>query len=250
MRQLFRRGLGGLVGLWAWVMVMPVHGMEADEILRQMDRKLHATSYESYARIAFEVPNGRVRTVTLYSARKSGRQALAVVVAPDDMKGRAVLRVGDGVWMHVPGELELRKSSLMVSMVGGVFNNADLLTGDFLEEYQPTLLGEEESAWRLELTPRFAGSPYARMELRVDKKNLTPVELAQFDGGGGRIKTIRYQDVQTMDGDHLHPMTMETVSGLNARYRSSWHLGQMTGRDFPAEAFTREFLPRAGRLMK
>lgn len=244
------RLLGWIAGVLAGMIVFPVMAMDAVEILQKMDRKLHSVSHELYCLIDFELPNGRIHKATLYFAKKSGRQALAVVVAPLELKGRTLLRVGDEVWMHVPGELELRKSNLMVAMVGGVFNNADLLVGDFGEEYQPTLLGEDDKSWRLELKPRFASSPYAKMALRVDKKSLMPVELGQFDVNGVLLKTIRYQDVQSVDGAHLHPKVMETASELNKGYRSTWNLGSMRSRDFPAEAFTREFLPKAGLLMK
>ncbi|MEO5334143.1 MAG: outer membrane lipoprotein-sorting protein [Magnetococcus sp. YQC-5] len=251
MMKMMKPCLGGLAWLWVvWLSVTPAFGMEADEILQQMERKMQSKSYEMFSRIAFELPNGRVRTVSLYTALKSGRQALAVVVAPDEFKGRAALRDGDDVWMHIPGELELRKSNLMFSLVGGIFNNADLLTGFLFEDYQPTLLDEDETGWRLELRPRFGSAPYARMELRVNKKNGLPLTLSQFDSSGALIKTIHYQDVQTVDGEHLRPMVLTSASELNTKYRSTWSVGQMTSRDFPLDAFTRGFLSRAGTLMK
>ncbi|MBF0626597.1 MAG: outer membrane lipoprotein-sorting protein [Magnetococcales bacterium] len=239
-----------MVGLLVWSWWSAGWAMDATEILQTMDRKMHAASYESFNRITFELPNGRQRVVTLYSAKASGRRALLVVVAPDELRGRAVLKVGDEVWMHMPGELETRKSNPMLSVVGGVFNNADYLIGDFSEEYQATLVSEEPTHWNLSLKPLFPIVPYARLELKVDKTSLMPLELTQFDAGGFALKTIHYKDAQPASGDHLVPMLLETFSGLNAAYRSSWRVGRMESREFPANAFTREFLPQAGRLMK
>ncbi|MBF0271023.1 MAG: outer membrane lipoprotein-sorting protein [Magnetococcales bacterium] len=245
-----RRWLGGLVAVMVWSVLSTAWGMNAEEILRAVDRKMHSPSYETFNRITFNLPNTRQRTVTLYCAQASGRRALAMVVSPDELRGRAVLRVGDEVWLHMPGELETRKTNLMLSMVGGVFNNADFLIGNFSEEYLPTLAKEEESVWTLSLKPRFESSPYARLELKVDKKSLMPLELSQFDAGGFALKTIQYREAQESDGDHLLPMLMETASGMNQAYRSSWRVGRAESREFPANAFTREFLPHAGRLMK
>lgn len=252
------RGPGRVMGWWlaavmgwlVWWSGSPLWAMEPDEILTAMDRRMHDASYESFNRITYELPNGRQRNVTIYSAKSVGRKSLLVVVAPDEYRGRAVLKLGDEVWLHMPGELETRKTSLMNSVVGGVFNNADYLLGDLSEEYRATLAGEEESWWKLSLTPRFGQSPYARLELKVDKKSLIPLEMVQFDAGGFPLKTIHYRDAQPSDGDHLLPMLLETASGLNAAYRSSWRVGRAEGRTFPANAFTREFLPQAGRLMK
>ncbi|MEO5346548.1 MAG: outer membrane lipoprotein-sorting protein [Magnetococcus sp. YQC-9] len=215
-----------------------------------MDRKMHGGSYESFNRVTFELPNGRQRLVTLYSAKATGRRALMVVVSPEELRGRAVLKVGDEVWLHMPGELETRKTTLMQSVVGGVFNNADFLLGNFAEEYQAGLAGEDEEVWKLSLKPLHAGMPHARVELKVDKKRLLPVEMVQFDAGGATLKTIRFSEAQTLDGERVVPMTMETVSGLNQGYRSFWRIGRQEEREFPANVFTREFLPGAGRLMK
>ncbi|MBF0340242.1 MAG: outer membrane lipoprotein-sorting protein [Magnetococcales bacterium] len=239
-----------MAGSMVWGVVLPALAMDATEILQSVDRKLHATSFESFNRITFEMPNGRQRNVTLYSAHAPGRRSLAVVVAPDELRGRAVLKMGDEVWMHMPGELETRKTSQMLSVIGGVFNNADYLLGDFSEEYQPALAGEDDEMWKLSLKPRHASTPYARLEMKVDKKSLLPLEVIQYDAAGFALKTIQYRDPQSVSGDHLAPMLMETSSGLNQGYRSSWRIGRMDGREFPPSAFTREFLPRAGQLMK
>ncbi|MBF0614129.1 MAG: outer membrane lipoprotein-sorting protein [Magnetococcales bacterium] len=246
----FRHWLGGVVTFVVWSFCSAGWAMDAGELLRSVDRKLHAASYESFNRVTFELPNGRQRHVTLYTAHASGRKGLLVVVSPEELRGRAVLKVGDEVWMHMPGELETRKTSLMLSVVGGVFNNADFLLGDFSDEYEATLVGEEASFWKLSLKPRFATAPYVRMELKVDKQSRVPLELIQFDPSGFALKTIHYRDPQSSDGTHLMPMVMETASGLNAGYRSTWRVGRAESREFPADAFTREFLPHAGRLLK
>lgn len=245
-----RRWLGGMVGLVVWSLAASGWAMDAVALLRSVDRKLHAASYESFNRVTFEMPNGRQRNVTLYCARAPGRKSLLVVVAPEELRGRSVLKLGNEVWLHMPGELETRKTSLMFSVVGGVFNNADFLLGDLSEEYEPTLAGEEESFWKFSLKPKFEGMPYARMELKVDKRNQMPLELTQFDASGFALKTIHYREPQPQEGDHLMPMLMETFSGLNAGYRSAWRVGRQESREFPANTFTREFLPQAGRLMK
>lgn len=245
-----RVGLGGLVGLCVWSFVLPLWAMDAVEILKTMDRAMHAVSHESFNRLTFELPTGRQRLVTLYTAKTSGRRALMVVVSPEELRGRAVLKVGDEAWLHMPGELETRKTTLLQSVVGGVFNNADFLLGDFSEEYRPTLDSEDDAHWKLTLHPLHPGTPHARVNLTVDKKSRLPVELTQYDAGGGLLKTIRFLEPRELEGDHRAPMLLETTSGLNQAYRSSLRVGRIEGREFPANVFTREFLPGAGQLMK
>ncbi|MBF0263110.1 MAG: outer membrane lipoprotein-sorting protein [Magnetococcales bacterium] len=242
--------LGGLAGLCAWALALPLWAMDAVEILKTMDRAMHAVSHESFNRVTFELPNGRQRLVTLYTAKASGRRALMVVVSPEELRGRAVLKVGDEAWLHMPGELETRKTTLLQSVVGGVFNNADFLLGEFSEEYRPTLDSEDEVHWKLTLHPLHPSTPHARVKLSVDKKSGLPVELTQYDAGGGLLKTIQFLEPRELDGGHRAPMLLESTSGLNQAYRSALRVGRIEEREFPANVFTREFLPGAGQLMK
>ncbi|MBF0417849.1 MAG: outer membrane lipoprotein-sorting protein [Magnetococcales bacterium] len=242
--------LGGMVAACLWFLALPLWAMDAMEILKSVDRTMHAVSCESFNRVTYELPNGNQRFVTLYTARASGRRALMVVVSPEELRGRAVLKVGDEAWLHMPGELETRKTTLLQSVVGGVFNNADFLLGDFSEEYRPTLDSEDEEHWKLTLKPLYPSTPHASVRLTVDKKSRLPVSLTQYDAAGAALKTIQFSESRDLDGAHRAPMLLETASGLNQAYRSSWRVGRIDEREFPDNVFTREFLPGAGRLMK
>ena len=148
--------------------------------------------------------------------------------------------------MHVPGELELRSSALNFSLAGGgAFNNADLLLTDFGVDYQATLLEEGADFYRLALTPRSARLPYTKQILLVDRKLLLPKSLQQYGANGVLLKTVTFDKVSDLFG-LPYPTVMSAAGGANNNNTATWQLGSLKPRTLPAEAFTKEFLPRVG----
>lgn len=223
--------------------------LDAEEILLQVDRALQPESRELFVQLTNQLPNGRTRQVSLYGIKGKGNKSAVVVIAPPELLGRAVLRSGDEVWMHIPGELAVRKSSLSHALVGGTFNNADLLLTDFSEDYTATLLEERADTYLLALSPRRGGMPYAKLVMQVDRNLLLPRSVQQYGANGVLVKTIIFEDVLDLYG-FPRPAVMKTESAMNKQYAATWRLGLIKSRTFPPEAFTKAFLPRVGTLYK
>ena len=223
--------------------------LSAQDILRQVDRNMQPESCERYVRLTNRLPNGREKVLTLYTAKGKGQKAIALIISPDTLKGRAILRLGPDVWQHIPGEMTLRRSALDQSFMGGVFNNVDILMVDFSADFQPTLLEEKADSYLLALTPRVPSMPYAKMLMRVNRKLMIPQTLVQYGRGGSVMKTISFEQISATFGAP-RPEIMTTRSALNDRYVSTWHLGSIKPREFLAEAFSKSLLPRVGLLLK
>lgn len=223
--------------------------VDAEELLLQVDRALHPDSCELFVTLTNQMPNGRTSRVSLYGVKGTGKKAAVLVVAPPDLLGRAILRLEDDVWMHLPGELEVRQSSLSHALVGGTFNNADLLMTDFSVDYTATLLEEQTDFYRLVLTPRSVRTPYTKLIMQVDRKLLLPISVEQYGANGVLVKTVTFDEVVGLHG-FPRPVVMKTDSAMNKKYAATWRLGSIKPRTFPAEAFTKAFLPRVGTLFK
>jgi len=61
-------------------------------------------------------------------------------------------------------------------VVGGVFNNADILNLDYSAEYDVTKATEEPTVYLLELKAKSAAVAYDRLKMRVDRRALVPIE--------------------------------------------------------------------------
>ena len=233
----------------------PVRAAEAPptdprEILKRVDAQMHPEAFEQFIRVVNRKPNGRKETVTLYSVQKGPDTAAMLIVAPKAMQGRAVLRKGEQVWQHVPGETEPRQGWLRQSLPGGVFNNADLLTVNFLADYAPTLVGRDGHNVTLELRPLHPSIPYERVMMVVDGRLFVPITLTQYGPRQSLIKTIHFSRVSHYAGTLLRPGEMHANSALNASYASTVSLGWMKPRALPDEVFDPGFLSRLGTLLK
>lgn len=222
--------------------------VDAESLLKQVDKKLHPDSFESYYRIINRLPNGRKKIFTLYSAQNN-HQAVALIVSPDVLRGRAVLRLNDQVWLHIPGEIEPRQGTLGQSLVGGVLNNADLLLTNYSELYTATLLEEKSDSYLLQLIPKSQAIPYAKLIMRVNRKLMVPQTVSHYSARGTVLKTIHFKKISSISG-LIRPHVLTTASDLNKKYISTKELGRISPRKFPENTFDKAFLSTVGTLLK
>jgi len=222
--------------------------LDGDEILRQVDRKLNPESYEMYRKLINVEPDGRKKEFVLFTVKKGRDKMVALFLDPPSEKGRATLRLGDNMWLYIPSVGKPIRITSLQSVVGGVFNNADILNLDYSVEYRVDKAAEEAKAYVLELKARSGAVAYDRLKMRVDRATLTPTEIEAYAASGLLIKTLRFSDIKDFGGGVRRPATMETDSPLHKGYKSIMLYANIKARTLPDEVFTLEYLPRAGEL--
>src|SRR3990172_6699980 len=100
MRESFVRGV--VVFLAVWGAAGPARALDADELLRRVDRNLNPESYEMYRKLINIEPDGKRKEFVLFTAKKGRDAMIALFLDPPSEKERD----------H--------------SVAGGVFNNADI----------------------------------------------------------------------------------------------------------------------------
>ena len=218
------------------------------EILRQVDRKLNPESYEMYRKLINIEPDGRKKEFVLFTVKKGRDQMIALFLDPPSEKGRATLRLGDNLWLYIPGVGKPIRITSLQSVVGGVFNNADILNLDYSAEYDVTKATEEPTVYLLELKAKSAAVAYDRLKMRVDRRALVPIEIEAYAASGLLIKTLRFKDIKDFGGGVRRPATMETDSPLYKGYKSVMLYANIKARTLRDEVFTLDYLPRAGEL--
>ncbi|MBI4486859.1 MAG: outer membrane lipoprotein-sorting protein, partial [Acidobacteria bacterium] len=118
-------------------------------LLAQIDRQLNPPSYEAYKRIVNIEPNGRTREYLLYQIADGREKVAALFLSPASDKGRSTLRLGDNMWLYVPNAGRPIRITSLQSVVGGVFNNADILTLDYSAEYDVENVDASGEEYRL-----------------------------------------------------------------------------------------------------
>jgi len=222
--------------------------LDGDAILRQVDRKLNPESYEMYRKLINIEPDGRKKEFVLFSVKKGRDAMIALFLDPPSEKGRATLRLGDNMWLYIPNVGKPLRITSLQSVVGGVFNNADIMNLDYSVEYRVEKAAEEGAAYSLELKARSGTVAYDRLKMRVDRASLTPTLIEAYAASGLLIKTLRFKDIKDFGNGIKRPATMETDSPLYKGYKSIMLYANIKPRKLPDEVFTLDYLPRAGEL--
>jgi len=223
---------------------------DGNEILRKVDRNLEPESYEMYRKLINIEPDGTRKEFVLYSVKKGRDKIVALFLSPQSDKGRATLRLGDNMWLYIPNVGKPVRITSLQSVVGGVFNNADILRIDYTAEYNAEKVEDEQSAHVLHLKARTGEVAYDRLKMWVDRKLLLPTKIEAYAASGLLIKTLHFKDIKDFGGGIRRPAAVETDSPLYKGYKSVMLYSQLRKSSLPDEVFTLNYLPRVEDLRK
>jgi outer membrane lipoprotein-sorting protein len=217
--------------------------LDGASILKQVDRNMMPESFESYRKLVNIEPDGRNREYTLFTVKK-GDKVAALFLAPASEKGRATLRLGENMWLYIPNVAKPVRITSLQSVVGGVFNNSDILQLDYSEEYDVESIEEKDESYLLNLKAKNNTVAYDRLKMTVDKKALVPIQIQCIAASGMLIKTLYFKEIKDFGGGIVRPAVLETDSPLYKGYRSILILARIKKREIPDEVFTLNFLPK------
>jgi outer membrane lipoprotein-sorting protein len=215
-----------------------------DELLRQVDRNLQPDSYEMYRKLINIEPNGNRKEFVLYTIKKGQDKMVALFLDPPSEKGRASLRLGDNMWLYIPNVGKPLRITSLQSVVGGVFNNSDILRLDYSTEYNVTSMTTDAGQTLLELKAKSKSVAYDRLKMWVDKQAVIPVKIEAYAASGLLIKTLHYSKIKDFGGGLKRPSVLETDSPLYKGYKSIMLFSNIKKRNFADEVFTLNYLPR------
>ena len=152
------------------------------------------------------------------------------------------------MWLYIPNVGKPVRITNLQSVVGGVFNNADVMRLDYHAEYDVEQMEDQGETYLLTLKAKTKTVAYDGLKMTVDKKALVPTEIECYASSGLLIKTLHFKEMKTFDGNIRRPSVIETDSPLQKGYKSIMIFAEMKKRDVPDEAFTLNFLPRVESL--
>jgi len=228
----------------------PIHVTAADptNILQQVDRNLQPDAYEMYRKLINVEPNGNKKEFVLYSVKKGQDKMVALFLSPASEKGRATLRLGDNMWLYIPNVGKPIRITSLQSVVGGVFNNSDILRLDYSAEYDAEGLVEEGDTYVLDLKAKTATIAYDRLKMVVDKKTVLPTIIECYAASGMLIKTLYYKTPKDFGDGLVRPSVLETDSPLYKGYKSVMIYAKINKKELVDEIFTLNYLSKVGEL--
>ncbi|BBO74595.1 hypothetical protein DSCW_20120 [Desulfosarcina widdelii] len=232
----------------AILLAMPAVAIDGNKILLQVDRNLQPESYEMYRKLINIEPDGNKKEYVLYTVKKGQDKMVALFLSPASEKGRATLRLGDNMWLYIPSVGKPLRITSLQSVVGGVFNNSDILRLDYSTEYDAAMIEETTDTFLLSCKAKTATVAYDRLKMVVDKDTLVPLSIECYAASGMLIKTLYYKEIKDFGGDLRRPSILETDSPLYKGYKSVMLYAKIKKKEFADEVFTLNYLPRVDEL--
>ena len=230
------------------VFTQPVFAIDGTALLLDIDRRLQPESYEMYRKLINIEPDGDRKEFVLYTVKKGKDNVVALFLDPPSEKGRSSLRQGNNMWLYIPNVGKPIRITSLQSVVGGVFNNSDLLRLDYSTEYNVESINEEGSEYLLKLKAKNNTVAYDQLVMWIDKKNKVPVKIEAYAASGLLIKTLHYSKLKDFGNSIVRPAMLETDSPLYKGYKSVMLFDGIKERQFKDEVFTLNYMSKVGEL--
>lgn len=232
-----------ILNLIALLLVAPAYAIDGMELLKQIDRNLNPESYESYRKLINIEPDGRKKEYTLFTVKKGVDKVASLFLAPASEKGRSTLRLGDNMWLHIPNVGKPIRITSLQSIVGGVFNNSDILQLDYAAEYNVEKVEGDGNEYLLYLKAKTKAVAYDRLKIWADKTRKLPTKIECLTEANMLIKTLHFKGIKDFGGGIVRPSVIETDSPLYKNYKSVMIFAKIKKKDFKNEVFTLTFMP-------
>jgi hypothetical protein len=230
---------------------VPVYSaIDGTQLLKQIDRNLNPESYEMYRKIINIEPSGRKMDYTFFSIKKGLDKVAGLFLAPASEKGRSTLRLGDNMWLYIPNVGKPIRITSLQSVIGGIFNNADILSLDYSAEYNVEKVEETGNEYLLYLKAKTKTVAYDRLKMWVDKDKKIPTKIECLTEASMLIKTLYFKEIKDFGGGIVRPSVIETDSPLYKGYKSIMLFANIKQRDFKDEVFTLTYMPKMDSLRK
>jgi len=231
-------------------LVVPAYGVDGTQLLQQIDRNLNPESFEMYRKLINVEPDGRKKEFVLFSVKKGVDKIAALFLEPASERGRSTLRLGDNMWLYIPNVGKPIRITSLQSVIGGVFNNSDILQLDYAAEYDAVQVDESGSEYLLLLKAKTKTVAYDQLKLWADKSNKLPTKIECLTEAGMLIKTLYFKQVKDFGGGIVRPSYIETDSPLYKGHKSIMMYAKIQKKDFKDEVFTLTFMPNIDSLRR
>jgi len=211
---------------------------EGNKILSDIDRNLTPEAFESYRKIINIEPDGTSKEFVMYAVKKGNDKMVTTFLAPKTEEGRSTLRLDENMWLFIPNVGKPVRITSLQSVIGGIFNNSDIMQLDYSAEYNVIEMDEDEGRTRLTLKAKTRMVAYDKLVMWVDKEHVTPTKVECRSVSDMLIKTLYFKDIKDFGGGLVRPTVTETDSPLQKGYKSVMIFAKIEKREVDDETFT------------
>ena len=180
----------------------------AEEILRRADRAVLGETAAYALSMTVVRPGKPERVVEMKGWKKGDGLGLVRYTAPPKERGTAYLRNGANTWLYLPSGEKVVRVGAKQNFGGGDFSNADIFRLSLINDYVPTLAGEETKN----------DKPCYRLELKAKDRTIAYDRVVYWVRSDGTFFPVRAQ-YYTISGKQLKSLTLTEVTRLGGRTR-------------------------------
>lgn len=211
---------------------------EGNALLVEIDRKLMPENSESYKKIINIEPDGAKKEFILYVVKKGNDKMVSTFLEPKSEVGRSTLRLGENMWLYIPNVAKPVRITSLQSVIGGVFNNSDILQIDYHAEYDVIAKEQEGEQTVLTLKAKTMSVAYDSLRMRLDAQYSLPDRIECYAASKMLIKTLYFKEIKDFGEGMIRPAVTETDSPLYKGYKSVMIFADIKSREVDDEAFT------------
>ncbi|ORJ62973.1 outer membrane lipoprotein-sorting protein [Geothermobacter hydrogeniphilus] len=186
-------------------------GLDLRHLVRGVEDQYMGAS--STARMTMRVSTVHWQRTTEMDAWSLGRDHFLVRIRePARERGVATLKVGREVWNYL--HKVDRTIKIPPSMMGGAWMGSHITNNDLVkaahvdEDYDFTLLSEDQTSWTVEGTPRpDAAVIWGKIIYHIEKQRRVPLQISYFDEDMIEVRRISFDRVKKID-DRFIPLRM------------------------------------------
>ena len=189
----------------------------AEEILRRADRAVLGETAAYTLQMTVVRPGKAERVVEMKGWKKGDALGLVRYTAPAKERGTAYLRNAANTWLYLPSAEKVVRVGAKQNFGGGDFSNADIFRLSLVNDYVPTLVGEEpwegQPCYKLDLKARDRSVAYDRVVYWVRRDGtFFPVRAEYYTISGKRLKWLTVSEAARLGG-RMRPtrLTMESA---------------------------------------
>ena len=223
---------------------------QAQEIVAKADVVINAPKdQKAIMKMILTDKNGNEKHRESEFLQKGDEKRIMRFTKPADQKGIAFLGLPNDVqYLYMPAFHKVRRIASHVKntkFAGTDFTYDDLSSFKYSEDYNATLINEDNQYWILELKPKpGVKKDYGKLKMWVRKDNYYPAKLEYYDKGGNLWKVMERRKIEKI-GKYWISREME-MKDLKEQHSTIMQLEDIefdTG--LSDKLFTKRYLKRA-----
>jgi len=230
------------------MLTVTAYAIDGNKLLEEIDRNLNPESYESYKKLINIDPDGSKKEFVLFTIKKGKDKVAGMFISPASENGRSTLRLDENMWLYIPNVGKPIRITSLQSVIGGVFNNSDILRLDYASEYNVEQVEKNGDEYLLYLKAKTKYVAYDKLKMWVNKNNMLPSKIESLTEDSMLIKTLYFKEIKDFGDGIVRPSVIETDSPLYKDYKSVMIFAEIKKREFKDEVFTLTFMPNMDSL--